>query len=784
MVDRHEVRVQAERLAVEHRRSILQSFKETDFHKQLEALFSAMDSSLKVSVIHGPSEFGKDLVVVRDDAFGTTANAVIVKMGGLTGNAAGPIDDIKSQMEMSMTHPARLPQRVEEVRISEVWLVIVGRISENARQRLCSELPRAEIKFFDLDRLVDDFTEYFPEVFFGGHTLDFMLEAIDALERSHVFWNKNLTLTECFVDPFVVRSEVAMDDGGEALPIILRDRKLPFKKLRDLPPSERKVVVVGDAGSGKSTALRKLAIDGLRSGIEQLGDDATHTARVPLYCVANSLGTCDSVADFDAGILEPAALPAGLTVDTLLVDALDEVPAAARRHVLEMAERIADEKGYRVVLSSRRIDLVRDPVSGWATYELMPLEFGQAITLFERVVGSPETLGVLKEGLEHVSGCMDLTPLSLMLLVELAERYHEIPASVTELYDRYTDQVLGKYDREKGIEVLFEYEVKKRFLGRLAYDELVSKNRLEMSASDFAVFGAKYFEEYEWSAASWDEFVGELERACVLRFRADGSVQLSHRSFVEFFAAYHLTREQAAAVNRDSVAVSLYFDPIWADVAFYYFGLLKDISAETLEAIFSVEDKSGLVLVSKFTVGRLLQAAWHSKADTRRDGLARATQYAVPVRADFMEFASKSRKPIPPIVGDFVLLSLASSAFKSRFLEKQLATLLERSVAPTEDEVIPALCLFAGLEPFLGSDERDTLVNKFLEVLAALKDKSIEARGLVYLMVLTDDDGELRKTVGSRWKQFSSKYNGVLRGVLPPHAIVADHKKKRRTGTA
>jgi hypothetical protein len=120
---------------------------------------------------------------------------------------------------------------------------------------------------------------------------------------------------------------------------------------------------------------------------------------------------------------------------------------------------------------------------------------------------------------------------------------------------------------------------------------------------------------------------------------------------------------------------------------------------------------------------------------------------------------------------------MAMSSFKSRFLKNQLTELLKGDFKPTEADLIPALCLFAGLEPFLEAPQKDRLVNRLLDALGAAKDKSIEARGLVYLLVLTDKDGDLKKTVNAQWKKFAGKYQAVCKGVLPPAS--KEHRPKK-----
>jgi len=81
-----------------------------------------------------------------------------------------------------------------------------------------------------------------------------------------------------------------------------------------------------------------------------------------------------------------------------------------------------------------------------------------------------------------------MTPLSLFLLLTIVEARKEVPASITELYDQFNDIILGRYDVEKGIMVIFEYLIKKRFLAELAFKEFVEKKRLEMQKKNSILF--------------------------------------------------------------------------------------------------------------------------------------------------------------------------------------------------------------------------------------------------------------------------------------------------------
>ena len=72
---------------------------------------------------------------------------------------------------------------------------------------------------------------------------------------------------------------------------------------------------------------------------------------------------------------------------------------------------------------------------------------------------------------------MPMVPLSLILLCELVEEKREIPESVNELYDRFTDIACGRWDKDKGIEVTFELSTEEALLGRLGTYRIAFKRK-------------------------------------------------------------------------------------------------------------------------------------------------------------------------------------------------------------------------------------------------------------------------------------------------------------------
>ena len=83
MDDRSRLVQQARTLTKAARKEILQSYPEPELHVHLHSLLSRMATSATIEVTHGSQEFGKDLVMVRNDAFGQTVIGIVVERGDI-----------------------------------------------------------------------------------------------------------------------------------------------------------------------------------------------------------------------------------------------------------------------------------------------------------------------------------------------------------------------------------------------------------------------------------------------------------------------------------------------------------------------------------------------------------------------------------------------------------------------------------------------------------------------------------------------------------------------------
>lgn len=753
------------------RKKTIAALGEPEFRAALQVLFGRMLTDADVHLTHGSDERGKDLVIVQSQPYGEHVYALVVKAGKLTADAAGPIDVVISQAQMAHDIGAIIPTRIGRANVNEVWIVVSGIMTGGARERVEEQLRGFRPRFFDSDSLDPLFVEHYPEVYFSGQVLTYVDATAAALEHDHLsFAESAVKLSDVFVEPYLLAADMELPGDDYEIEQVLSEQRLLFGRIDETLRRHRRLLIVGEPGVGKSASLRKMTIDGLHDAAAGAveGSKSPVSLQIPLYVKASQLVDCGDGESLCAAVLPEDVPPAALRISAVLVDGLDEVPSDLHAQVITNASTCADDLSAPLVVSSRNVDTVAEAPDGFKRYEMLPFEFTQAVEFFTKMVMNQDTLVELKDALEQIRANLALTPLTLLLLVQLAEGADEIPATIGELYERFTDEVLGKSDYATGVEVLFDYQTRKRFLAALAFDEFYTKKRLEIPAEELAIYAHRHFETYGYRMDDLDGFIHELERAEILTI--DDLVGFKHRSFLEYFCALQVTQEPERVVDVRKWAVDTYFDDEWSDVAFYYFGQRRLIPEDVLSDILSRDDGDVNVRLRKFLVGRLLQAGWHTPVPQRVAGIKGALDYTGAVRDDVKSIARAVRGPIPEILADVVVLGLAERSFRSGVLEVPGRVLLDELPSPNAgaDEWLSYVALLRALRRQLGEDDLLEYASKLEAAASELGNPGLQAR----LMILTgwtlEDHPVAKRSLERKFHALAKKYNEAVRAVLPP----------------
>lgn len=783
---------EAKNIPYKSRAKHLLSFSEVELHEELKSLFEKMEINDPVEITHSNDEYGRDLVIEHKDTWGKRYIGVIVKKsdssGKITGESGKVIDKIVMQTREALSNPCPLCEiSVDVVTISDIKVIFVGKLTKHAVWRVQHEVKEAFIQLFAIGWLIEKFTEYYPEVFFQGKLAEYIKEQISVFETKRQSMIQPSPLSSSFVSPWISEIE-APSSFTEELIETFRSRRLPFQVLEQVVEERKRVLLIGDPGTGKTTALAKIALDIFEKCIGVItSDKGIAQLEIPIFVKAGDLVSKDIEELIEAGL--PAG-PARERVDikVILVDGLDEVTVDKRAEILVKLDTFCKSHDYGLVVSTRKVEALKDAITPFRQYELLPFEYEQAMAFVRRFVKDPELLSIIDEGLRRKDLKMSLTPLALELLIQVASVEKEIPASTTEIFERFTDGVLGRFDAAKGIQSVFEYFIKKRFLAELAWSEFYSKDRLIISYKDFNGFVQIYAQKYGRVERDLDQFISEIIRASILEI--GDTVSFRHRSFLEFCSAFALAQHRADHENLNEDVASIYFDLMWTEITFFYIGILREVSEQIVQKLDDYDESQFEFKVQKALIGRLLQAGWDTPSNIKLTALEVALRQIKSIRDELDSAIGTAIKakgvPIPAISSDIFIIALAEYSFGSiTFLNEALSLCNRLSMVHDYDSMLKCLLLlWANRQRLTASQTKERMVSTLDELSKLEKSQKLTIRdkyiSLFILQNIEEEDTELLRSVRRKMDRVKKLYSSEMRRLLPAKGTRMSLSVKRR----
>ncbi|MET9773332.1 NACHT domain-containing protein [Streptomyces sp. NPDC006367] len=315
-----------------------------------------------------------------------------------------------------------------------------------------------------------------------------------------------------------------------------------------------RVLLRGDAGSGKTTLVQWLAVTAARDG-----------DRIPYVLPLRTLvraGALPSPAAFLTAVGCPLTPPDGWAERVLatgrgllLVDGLDEIPAADRHRTRDwLLALVRAFPGNRWLLTSRPTAVRPDwlAAEGFRELALTPMRPADVATFVRRwhtAAQAPEYEAKLLDALRTKRDLARLAtnPLMCGLICALhRERRGYLPTGRKELYDAALTMLLARRDRERGMETMeLGEEAQLELLQRLAY-ALVLSGRTEMELETAEGIVERALPSVASAAGQGDAAAvlrTLLLRSGLLRQPAEGVLHFVHRTFQDYLGARYAVEE-------------------------------------------------------------------------------------------------------------------------------------------------------------------------------------------------------------------------------------------------
>lgn len=568
---------------------------ESELFEPLRLLFKAK-SFENVQITHGNNEFGKDLV------FSMTDNAIdekiwysaVVKNKNAQQNDFVRGGEIQQQVELSLKHPY-LDSSGKKIQISRVFVIVNGSVTQNAREVLGSNYEqhlRSSIIIWDYQRLISEIESHTKYLFLGSN-----LPSINMFDNNQITvlsdiskTNQLLQLNMKDIDEIFVSVQTTNSKHMKKVEnyvLFDEDNKSKTKNTEDIDgldeviSSDKSFIVHGIPTSGKTLFLKRLGIRLIKEQKQNLVfffeiPEIVDYKGQTLFDLKDKMieqfkiRTNDEKLEFE-----------NYSKVVLLLDSFDDIKDENLKcTILERIDDFlatTDIKKIQIVVAMRTTEIIdkEQRLKEFEKTELLPFNIGQALKLVEKIIPNNKAKSTaftraMKDSM--LSSSILRTPLALTLMAILYRDetidLEELPANITELYNKFTDTYLDRWDTSKGASQQYKYEQTKNILGFIAM-EIHSSEKTFIYEDELINFLTELRKVYNYEEIDNPyEFVQHLkQKSGVLNYDENMHVfSFFNHYFQEYFVSLCIDE------NNENDLKDNFFEEWWENAIVFYCG--------------------------------------------------------------------------------------------------------------------------------------------------------------------------------------------------------------------
>lgn len=501
------------------------------------------------------------------------------------------------------------------------------------------------IDFIDKDRLIELIEQHYPDYWKHDNLvlLGYEKEFCDTILKENeikklkIFNDKYQKLLDIFIEPRIYH---LFEDPETKTPI---RKKVTIEQLID---DKHPLLISGEAGTGKSTTLKKIGELLIKRNAER------KESNIPVYL--NTIEIFENNYDilkliqkklethfeFDGELLKDYKI-------CCIIDSIDEFEDDIQNTIFKALEKLKTDHAIKYIVGTRNFEKVvtTNELLNVNTYYIEKFNTDQVrqfVAKFFQGESSraDELLDALRDN--RILEKLPVTPLTLSLISILFEENNlEIPATITDIYDNFNSLLTGRAIVARSFE-LIDVSFRERILSLYALELLKRTNHTPMTRDEFIDFFVKYYESKTLpikKGSLYDLLDYLINNTGILGLKNGKYVHFSHDSFMEYYGALEIFKHQR---EMEHYLWENFFETNWQNSAIFYAGKSKDLPLfleKVIEKLKSAKQLNEFYL-GVIGCGYILQALYQTDNKLRKIAVDEALRLNIMAHELMMKLSS------------------------------------------------------------------------------------------------------------------------------------------------
>lgn len=667
---------------------------ETELFEDLKQLFKHKGFS-NVKITHGNTEYGKDLVFSKfDENFGEERwYAAIVKNKNASQNDFMDGNEIGNQIRLASTIPY-VDIKGDEKIISGIFVIINGSVSANATtviSKYVHSILLPHIKIWDYQDLDREISKHSKDSFLDNlepAINTFVQEQIQILSNisssSEIYDLKLEDINEIFVNVQTTYSKELRKINNY---VTFENEQDKFKEedvegSNEILNSNKNFIIHGIATSGKSLFLRRIGIKALSANLHKL--NAVFFLDLQNF-KSEDFNLLDLIKQQYSDLTKGEDFEfENYSKIVILLDSIDFIKSDLTKiRILKEIDKFVASKqvdNVQIIIATRNLELLKNNklLSTFSDTELLPFNFNQALKLVKKIIPNDNKkantfIQAIKNTLLDTS--LQRTPLALTLMAILYRDdkidLKELPANIYELYNKFTDVYLDRWDTSKGLTQFYKYEQIKNILAFISLH--MHKEGINIiTTHELKCFLSELRKSYNYDELNdIQTFITHLKsKNGVFSYNSVlDTFQFYNHYFQEFFASLSIEDDE------DSILIDNFFNGWWSNALIFYCGKNPKsyrIHNQILNKIVPLNIAQKLFYINQQS--KCLQASHAISIENRTKTVKKILFEFDAIFAEIMEEANTNMESILNKIPFVQIINQSKTLFDNVFGSKHIAT--------------------------------------------------------------------------------------------------------------